>query len=172
MRTPLWASSRRSGDYSGLNIVHLIGVGAAQDALLRSRDWFAKIEGHVNTLKADTDLSPAMLSIEQIRAVAETSRRAFLAGAQRSAMEIYREPLTQASVWSQCVSEWGRGPGFRDRVRRYLLEWFEDTRPDLKETLDVRLNALWQCLVITPLLQLAEEQEPDAAGPNADSSGR
>lgn len=168
----LWASSRRSGDYSGLNIVHLVGVGAAQDALLRSRDWFAKIEGHVNTLKADTDLSPAMLSIEQIRAVAETSRRAFLAGAQRSAMEIYREPLTQAPVWSQCVSEWGRGPGFRDRVRRYLSEWFEYTRPDLKETLDVRLNALWQRLVITPLLQLAEEQEPDAAGPNADSNGR
>ena len=168
----LWASTRRSGDYSGLNIVLLVGVGAAQDALLRSGDWFVKIEGHVNTLKADTGLSPAMLSIEQIRAVAETSRRAFLAGAQRSAMEIYREPLTQAPVWSQCVSEWGRGPGFRDRVRRYLSEWFEDTRPDLKETLDVRLNALWQRLVITPLLQLAEEQEPDAAGPNADSNGR
>ena len=167
----LWASTRRSGDYSGLNIVLLVGVGAAQDALLRSRDWFAKIEGHVNTLKADTDLSPAMLSIEQIRAVAETSRRAFLAGAQRSAMEIYREPLTQDPVWSECVSEWGKGPGFKGRVHQHLLNWFEK-HVDLKETLDARLNALWKRLVITPLLQLAEEQEPDAAGPNADSSGR
>ena len=167
----LWASSRRSGDYSGLNMVHLVGVGAAQDALLRSRDWFAKIEGHVNTLKADTDLSPARQSIEQIRAVAETSRRAFLAGAQRSAMEIYREPLAQASVWSQCVSEWGRGPGFKGRVHQHLLKWFEE-RVDLKGTLDARLSALWKRLVITPLLQLAEEQKPDAAGPNADSSGR
>lgn len=167
----LWASTRRSGDYSGLNIVHLVGVGAAQDALLRSRDWFAKIEGHVNTLKADTDLSPARQSIEQIRAVVETSRRAFLAGAQRSAMEIYREPLARASVWSQCVSEWGRGPGFKGRVHQHLLKWFEK-RVDLKGTLDARLNALWKRLVITPLLQLAEEQDPDAAGPNADSSGR
>ena len=167
----LWASTRRSGDYTGLNMVHLIGVGATQDALLRSRDWFAKIEGHVNTLKADTDLSPARQSIEQIRAVVGTSRRAFLAGAQRSAMEIYREPLTQASVWSQCVSEWGRGPGFKGRVHQHLLKWFEE-RVDLKGTLDARLNALWKRLVITPLLQLAEEQEPDAAGPNADGSGR
>ena len=167
----LWASTRRSGDYSGLNIVHLAGVGAAQDALLRSRDWFAKIEGQVSTLKADTALSSAKRSIEQIRAVAETSRHAFLAGAQRSAMEIYREPLAQASVWSQCVSEWGRGPGFKGRVHQHLLNWFEE-RVDLKETLDARLNALWKRLVITPLLQLAEEQEPDAAGPNADGNGR
>lgn len=163
----LWASTRRSGDYSGLNIVHLVGVGAAQDALLRSEKWFAMIEGQVSALKADTDLSLAIRSIEQIRAVAETSRRDFLAGAQRSAMEIYREPLAQSSVWSKCVSEWGKGPGFRDRVRQHLLDWFEKTRPGLKETLDARLNALWKRLVITPLSQLAEEQEPDATGPGA-----
>ncbi|MEZ5904357.1 MAG: hypothetical protein R3C69_04355 [Geminicoccaceae bacterium] len=29
------------------NIVHQVGVGAARDARLRSRDWFAKIRGHV-----------------------------------------------------------------------------------------------------------------------------
>ena len=158
----LWASTRRSGEYSGLNIVHQVGVGAAKDALLRSRDWFVKVEGHVNELKADPDLAPAKRSIKQIWAVAQASRRAFLAGAQRSAIEVYREPLTQASVWSDCASEWGRGPGFRDRVLQHLSNWFEETRPDLKETLDARLNALWERSVITPLMQLAEEQEPEA----------
>ena len=158
----LWASTRRSGEYSGLNIIHQVGVGAAKDALLRSRDWFAKIEGHVNELKVDAGLSPAKRSIEQIGAVAEASRRAFLAGARQSAMEIYREPLAQASVWSQCALEWGRGPGFKDRVHQHLLNWFEKTRPDLKKMLDARLNALWKRRVIAPLLQLAEEQEPDS----------
>ena len=105
----LWASARRSGEYSGLNIVHQVGVGAVKDAQLRWRDWFTRIEGHVNELKADPDLSPAKRSIEQIREVAESSGRVFLASAQRSAMEIYREPLTQAPVWSQCAREWGRG---------------------------------------------------------------
>ena len=164
----LWASTRRSGEYSGLNIVHQVGVGAAKDALLRSRDWFVKIEGHVNELKADPDLAPAKHSIEQIRAVAEASRRAFFAAAQRSAMEIYREPLTQAAVWSKCALEWGKGPGFRNRVLQHLSEWFEETRPDLKKTLDARLNALWKRSVITPLLLLAEEHEPEAG---ADAHG-
>lgn len=153
----LWASTRRSGDYSGLNIIHQIGVGAAKDALLRSRDWFAKIEGHINELKVDEDLALAKHSIDQIRAVADASRRTFLERVQQSAMEIYREPLAQNPVWSDCTSEWGQGPGFKNRVAGHLRLWFEDTRPDLKETLDERVNTLWDRLVIAPLMHLAEE---------------
>lgn len=156
----LWAATRRSGEYSGLNVVHQVGVGAARDALLRSRDWFAKIEGHVNELKADEDLTLASHSIDQIGALALASKRTFLEGAQRIAVEIYREPLTQDSVWTDCASEWGRGAGFKDRVVRHLHRWFDDTRPDLKEALDERLGALWERVVIAPLMQLTEEHEP------------
>jgi len=162
----LWAATRRNGEYYGLNIVHQIGVGSARDARLRSRGWFAKIEGHVNELKADKDLGLAKHSIEQIGAVADASRRDFLEGAQGIAMEIYRKPLTQDPVWSECASEWGRGPGFRDRVVDHLREWFEETRPELKETLDERLNALWSRSAIEPLMQLTEEHDPaDGSNP-------
>jgi hypothetical protein len=56
----LWASARRSGEYSGLNIVHLVGVGAARDARLRSKTWFKSLEAFLNSLKADHDLGLAM----------------------------------------------------------------------------------------------------------------
>ena len=158
----LWASARRSGEYSSFNVVHQVGVGAAKDARLRSRDWFAKMEGQVNTLKAEAGLKPAARSIEQIQAVAEASRVAFLARAQLSAMEIYRKPLTRALVWAECAREWGKGPGFRNRVLQHLSNWFEEERPDLKETLDARMDVLWERSVITPLLQLAEQQDPEA----------
>ena len=148
----LWAATRRSGEYYGLNIIHQIGVGSARDARLRSQDWFSKIEGHINELKADEDLAFAKHSIDQIGAVAEASRRTFLEGAQWIAMEIYREPLTQHSVWSVCASEWGNGAGFKDRVKSHLQVWFDETRPDLKETLDERLNAIWERSVIAPLI--------------------
>jgi hypothetical protein len=157
----LWAATRRSGEYSGLNVVHQVGVGAAKDALLRSRDWFAKIEGHVNELKADEDLTLASHSIDQIGALALASKRTFLEGAQQIAMEIYREPLTQDSVWADCASEWGVGAGFKDRVARRLHRWFDDTRSDLKEVLDERLSTLWERVVIAPLMQLTEEHGPE-----------
>ena len=157
----LWAATRRNGEYIGLNIIHQIGVGAARDAQLRSRDWFSKIEGHVNELQADDDLVLAKHSIDQIGALATASRRNFLEGAQRAAMEIYRGPLTQDPVWSECASEWGRGPGFKGRVEDHLAGWFDGTRADLKEVLEERLAALWQRTVIAPLLQLTEEHDPD-----------
>ena len=165
----LWASTRRNGEYSGLNIVHQVGVGAAKDALLRSRDWFAKVDGLVNALLADEGLQPAKHSIEQIRAVAKSSREGFLAGAQRCGMETYREPLTKAAVWSVCASEWGRGPGFKNRIVEHLLKWFEKKHPELKEALDSRLIALWERSVINPLMELAEEQEPMATGFDAEA---
>lgn len=114
----------------------------------------------MNELGADSDLVLAKHSIEQIGAVAEASRRIFLDDAQRIAMEIYRGPLTQDPVWSDCASEWGRGPGFKGRVESHLRKWFDETRPDLKETLDERLRALWERAVIAPFMQITEEHEP------------
>ena len=46
----LWASTRRSGDYTGLNVVHLVGVGTARDAKLRSESWFNGLDAF---LRAD-----------------------------------------------------------------------------------------------------------------------
>ena len=115
----------------------------------------------MNELTADGDLVLAKHSIEQIGAVADASLRAFLEGAQRIAMEIYREPLTQNSVWTNCASEWGRGPGFKDRVIGHLQKWFDETRPDLKETLDDRLNALWERTVIAQLMEMTEEHQAE-----------
>ena len=160
----LWASTRRNGEYSGLNIVHQVGVGAAKDALLRSRDWFTKLDGLVNALLADDGLQPAKHTIEQIRAVAEASREAFLTGAQRCGMETYREPLTKAAVWPVCASEWGEGLGFKNRIVGHLRYWFEEERPELKEMLDNRLMALWERSVLQPLMELAEEQDPSTMG--------
>ena len=166
----LWASTRRNGEYYNLNILHQIGVGAREDALLRSRAWYHKIEGLVNTLKADADLGElAKHSIEQIRAVAAASRREFLEAAQRSATEIYREPLSHADMWTRCAREWGRGRGFKYRVRKHLYNWFENEGANLKNVLDDRLEALWIRIVIEPLTQLTEEHEPES-GSDSDST--
>ena len=55
----LWASARRNGEYTGLNVLHLVGVGAARDARLRSESWFKGLDAFLKALKADDDLSLA-----------------------------------------------------------------------------------------------------------------
>jgi transcriptional regulator with XRE-family HTH domain len=152
----LWASTRRNGEYPGLNILHLVGVGAARDALLRSESWFNGLEAFLKSLKADDGLAIAERSIDQISASATESKRAFLEAVQRGGVEVYREPLSQSPIWISCASEWGRGPGFKIRVAQHLEAWFTQ-KSELKETLEDMVNGLWEQTVITPMLRLAQE---------------
>ncbi len=156
----LWASTRRNGEYPGLNILHLIGVGAARDARQRSEAWFTGLDAFVRTLQADEGLSLASKSISQIAVSAAASRKSFLESAQRAGVEAYREPLSQAPVWAACVSEWGRGPGFKLRVAKHLEQWFEQ-HSDEKDTLEDVACGLWEKTVIAPMLRLAEEGAPE-----------
>jgi transcriptional regulator with XRE-family HTH domain len=157
----LWAATRRSGDYSGLNVVHLTSVGAARDARLRSESWFKGLDAFLKSLKADGDLQLASRTIDQIAATAASSRAAFLEAVQRGATEVYREPVTQMAPWSQCAGEWGQGPGFKMRVAAHLEKWFGD-RTDLKQTLEELIASLWEQNIVAPLMRLAEEAAPEA----------
>lgn len=158
----LWAATRRNGEYSGLNIVHNIGVGAAKDARQRSERWFSSLNDYLATLKADEGLELAEKTIEQMGRSAAASRTAFLEAVQRAGMEVYREPLAQDPVWSRCASQWGAGPGFKLRVASDLESWFE-TRADLKDKLEEITNTLWDQLVIAPMRRLVTENAPEVS---------
>lgn len=162
----LWAATRRNGEYSGLNIIHLIGVGAARDAKLRSDAWFHGFDAFIKSLKADDDLLIASRSIDQIAALATAGRASFLDAAQTAAVEVYREPLTQAPVWSACAGEWGGGPGFKLRVAAHLEKWFNG-QTKLKTTLEEVVENLWDQSVIGSLLRLSQESAPDASAGGA-----
>lgn len=157
----LWAATRRNGEYSGLNVVHQVGIGAARDARSRSERWFASLKDYLAVMKADEGLALAARTVEQIGRSAVQSRTTFLEAVQRAGMEVYREPLANAGVWINCANEWGRGPGFKLRVADELEEWFEaQTEP--KDTLEEITNTLWDQLVLAPLRRLVEESAPEA----------
>lgn len=156
----LWAATRRNGEYSGLNVIHQIGVGAARDARARSERWFASLKDYLAVMKKDDGLTLAAKTIDQMGRSATASRTAFLEAVQRAGMEVYREPLSQAAVWGKCAGHWGTGPGFKDRVARDLEAWFTE-RDDLKEKLEEIAATLWEQLVMAPMRRLVEENAPE-----------
>jgi len=138
----------------------LYGVGATRDAKLRSDAWFNGFDAFVNSLKADSDLQLARKTIEQIAVSAKSARASFLDAAQRAAVEVYREPLTQAAVWPICAGEWGQGPGFKHRVADHLEKWFI-SQDKLKGTLEEVLENLWNQSVIRSLLKVSQEHNDE-----------
>ena len=69
------------------------------------------------------------------------------------------------SLWVHCGGEWGRGPGYRDRVARWNREWFnEPARQEVESELFGLISREWAVLLkrISTLLQV-DELEPATA---------
>jgi len=156
----LWAAMRRNGEYSGLNVAFHIGIGAAKDARQRSERWFVSLRDHLAALKGDDRLGLASKTIDEMGKSAAATRTAFLEAAQTAGMEVYREALARAPIWSQCARQWNTGAGFKARVVADLEEWLEQ-RTDLTDKLEEITASLWEQLVIAPLRRLVVENAPE-----------
>jgi transcriptional regulator with XRE-family HTH domain len=153
----IWAMTRRKGEYYNFSVSHQVGAGGAKDALLRSKMWFEKLQGVLDTLKHDEDLALARKTIQQVESSAAGWRRAFADAARTAAVEVYRSPLeADVDLWSRCAAQWGAGPGFKLRVERIIREWFE-ARTELNQKLETVMVALWEESVIRPLERLSDE---------------
>jgi hypothetical protein len=159
----VWAMTRRKGEYYNLSTTHQIGAGAAKDAMLRSSDWFSKLQAVLDTQKQDAALQFAEQTIKQIEASTPGWRRAFVEAVRSAAAEIYREELEKdEKLWRECYTQWGRGPGFRDRVVAQLRTWFE-RRTDLNDKLEQQVASAWEYHVVCQLERLTDE---DASRPD------
>ncbi len=153
----IWAMTRRNGEYYNFSVSHQVGAGGAKDALLRSKTWFQKLQGVLDTLKQDPDLVLAQKTIQQVEISATGWRRAFAEAARTAAVEVYRGPLeADSALWSKCVAQWGAGPGFKGRVERLIRDWFE-AQMELNQKLEGIMASLWESSVVQPLERLSDE---------------
>lgn len=153
----IWAMTRRNGEYYNFSVSHQVGAGGAKDALLRSKTWFEKLQGIIDTLKQDGDLSLAQKTIQQVEASAAGWRRAFAEAARTAAVEVYRGPLeADVALWTKCASQWGQGPGFKGRVEHLIRDWFE-AQTELNQKLEGVMAALWEEAIVRPLGRLSDE---------------
>lgn len=153
----LWAATRRSGKYSGLNAVHLLGVGASKEVKKRVDFWYAKFDAFLASLENDKDLVLASKTISSVRALAKKSKLELIDEVRAIAIDVYDTPLTGSGVWEDCAGEWGQGPGFKTRVTNHLDNWFDDEF-ELKESLEKSIHQSFAKTLIEPLKQLTSRE--------------
>jgi hypothetical protein len=90
----VWATTRRSGSWSGLDVYFYLGAGAETDAKLRSDGPLTGLE-IVRNMQGDQDLSPVHRFPGQVLSALEVWRDRFLENARRA-----REYT--CALWSEC----------------------------------------------------------------------
>ena len=123
----LRASVSRQGEWHNLDYPYQLGSGARSVAL---RAVSAKRQGFkaiTDNLLQDPDLEDAHDLVRQASSIIESGSNNLLDVARSVGIAIHeREMKPDTGLWAECISEWGRGPGYRVRVHGHNIAWFDN----------------------------------------------
>jgi len=121
------ATVRRDGDWPNLDYYHQLGFGARRIAAAAINQKVAGFKAIAENILQDEDLSEAHDFVRQAARLLETSSDAFLKRTQIAGQSAFTTDLkSDQGFWLNCIGEWGRGPGYRDRVTDWNRQWFAD----------------------------------------------
>jgi hypothetical protein len=134
------ASIRREGEWPNLSYSHHLGYGArrlAASALGKSVEGFSEL---CSTLAANPEYAEAIDLIQQAERLLVSSYEDVLRKIQLMGQNLFRDQLKSDPIfWVDCNNEWGKGPGYRDRVANRNKNWFSAQQ---RQTLEQELQAL------------------------------
>lgn len=156
------ATIRRKGDWPQLDYSHHIGYGAKRLAVLtldKSVDTFI---GLCKVMAGTSRYAEAIDLISQAERVLTASYSELLRKVQLMGQASFDAALEADSVfWQDCLGEWGRGSGYKDRVAEHNQEWFGD---EARRTLEEELKSLIECEWKNALQNVADLLEPATSG--------
>jgi transcriptional regulator with XRE-family HTH domain len=129
------ASVRREGEWVNLSYSHHLGYGSRRLAALALEpavNGFAQI---CRTLQANPDYVEAASLIAQADRTLSNAYEELLRKVQLLGQTAFRQELkNDIAFWVECDSEWGQGPGYRNRIADRNNRWFSQERAQELET--------------------------------------
>ena len=154
----VWASMRRDGDWSNLDIYLMLGIGARESASNCVKDFKTRISPLFQEILKDQELEPAHKFVEQLSENLEFDWfQKFVISSQQIGSQIFRPVLQNNSIWFDCSEIYGKGQEFRKEVHTKFEKWFkDDSQKYLYDLLKVRIVESWQTEVLEQLNNLTE----------------
>ena len=142
------ASVRRQGNWDRLDYTHQMGSGAramVAGLVIRQRNSFKEVaENALN----DPDLEKATDLVNQAVRIFNDSVNALLQASQNFGRTTHTYDLEpDGKLWLHCESEWGKGPGYRDRVVKHHEDWFDIKRDGLERRIRELVDREWENLL-------------------------
>ena len=142
------ASVRRQGNWDRLDYTHQMGSGVramVAGLVIRQRNSFQ--EAAENALN-DPDLEKATDLVNQAVRIFNNSSDALLQASQNFGRTIHTYDLEpDGKLWLDCELEWGKGPGYRDRVVKHHENWFDIQRDGLERQIRELVDHEWENLL-------------------------
>ena len=128
----LRASIRRQGEWYNLDYTHQLGYGARVVATSAVGDKQEEFKVLATNLLQDSDLREAFGLVQQARRIFESGTEDLFQKAQQLGRISHKDMMFDAQLWNRCDEEWGKGPGYRDRVSKHHQDWFADDSDPIK----------------------------------------
>ena len=137
------ATVRREGEWPNLSYSHHLGYGARRVAATTLGKCVEGFSDLCSTLTGNADFNEASDLIRQADRVLTTSYEELLRKVQLMGQSLFRDQLkTDTKFWTACESEWGKGPGYRDRVLSHNRAWFK-TEKAMQQELQSLIEREW-----------------------------
>ena len=141
----LRASISRGGDWYNLDYAHQLGYGARAMTVRAVGPKLIGFRALTQTLLKTSGLEEAADLVSQSIRIIESGADSLYGESQRLGTTIYEDHMKgDSALWSDSGREWGRGPGYRDRVYNRHRDWFADNQVRIDAQINTIIEDMWQ----------------------------
>ena len=144
----LRASVRRQGDWYNLDYSHQLSYGAriaAANVVGRKLNSFSDL---VDLFLKDDNLEEAYGLLRQAHRVVNAGAESLFKKCEIEGHGIHvRDMEPSNDLWNACDSEWGMGPGYRDRVFDHHKNWFDEDSRNYRIRIQNLIQKEWKLIL-------------------------
>ncbi len=162
------ANRRRRGNWENCLVGYFLEVGVQNDANLRTRESFIRIDEQLEGLKTKyIQLIDIKQFLESLQDDLAESKQDFLNRAALAGQISFAPHLEKATkLWGDCEKRHGAGSGYRNDICDIFLEHFEqDSKAiEVNSRIEAALMKIWGDLVIDPLREAVSFESDSVEG--------
>lgn len=135
------ASVNRRGEWQKYNVYEELAVSARASLVKQLTQFHQNLNSLLNNMKQQDDLKPIHAIIQQLSDMSEDRINEIYTDAYIEGKDLVQTPLYyDVELWKEIQNEWGKGPGYKMRVKKHIQDWFETN--DRYLTYDTAITSL------------------------------